>query len=360
MGSNEIKKILKEFNIPDSEYQPEEISIGLINRSYAIADKSEGKKKYFLQQVDHTIFPDIEGIMHNIQVVNNHFNSLQTAPQFLSAVSTKNGLNYLKTEEGDYWRLFNYVDGNTFHKSPDTAMASEAGRMFGEFLHSLNSLDSSKLRVTLPRFHDIDLRYEQFQESLKIATKTRKNKAGHLIKKVEDNITRVKEMYHCILDTCPARATHNDTKLGNLLFDDNNKGIVVVDYDTFMPGYLPLDFGDTIRSLCSTTDEDDPDLKSTRFDLSIFQAFASTFIKELSGSLTKEEIKCFPVAVPYMPFLMGLRMLTDYLNNDIYYRTRYEEHNFDRASNQLHLYMNGIEQLDEIDKIVKEIYKENI
>jgi thiamine kinase-like enzyme len=169
-------------------------------------------------------------------------------------------------------------------------------------------------------------------------------------------MSKVTDIYHHIINTCPVRATHNDTKLGNLLFDDLNKGIVVVDYDTFMPGYLPLDFGDTIRSLCSTTDEDDPDLVNTRFDLMIFQSFATTFIEELKGSITEAEINSFPLAVPYMPFLMGLRMLTDYLNNDIYYRIQYEEHNFDRASNQLKLYSSGTEQQKDIDKIVTEVF----
>lgn len=31
------------------------------------------------------------------------------------------------------------------------------------------------------------------------------------------------------------------------------------------------------------------------------------------------------------------RFLTDYLNGDIYYKTKYSEHNFDRAKNQFKL-----------------------
>jgi hypothetical protein len=34
---------------------------------------------------------------------------------------------------------------------------------------------------------------------------------------------------------------------------------------------------------------------------------------------------------------MGLRFLTDYFNNDIYYKTNYPEHNLDRARNQFKL-----------------------
>lgn len=355
MGSVRIIEILKHFEIPDKEYEIEEISIGLINKSYAVLERSSGIKKYFLQQVDHNVFPDIEGIMHNIEMVNRHFKSLPNAPLFLRSIPGKKYANYYRSGKGEYWRLFHYIDGNTYHKSPDVAMAAEAGRMFGEFLHALNSLDPGQLKVTLPRFHDIDLRYDQFRDSLENAHAKRKTRAQHLIDSVEQNIKNVKIKYHQIVNTCSLRATHNDTKLGNLMFDNQNKGIVVVDYDTFMPGYLPLDFGDTIRSLCSTTDEDDPDLKNTKFDLLIFRSYATTFIRELSESLTEDELDCFSIAVPYMPFLMGLRMLTDYLNNDIYYRIHYEEHNFDRASNQLKLYENGMEQLVEIENIIKQI-----
>ena len=59
-----------------------------------------------------------------------------------------------------------------------------------------------------------------------------------------------------------------------------------------------------------------------------------------------------PKSAAYMPFLMGLRMLTDYLNNDIYYSTNYPEHNFDRANNQLTLYKSAIAFEPEMTNLV--------
>jgi hypothetical protein len=35
-----------------------------------------------------------------------------------------------------------------------------------------------------------------------------------------------------------------------------------------------------------------------------------------------------------MPYIMGLRFLTDFLNNNIYYKVSYENHNLDSAKNQ--------------------------
>lgn len=357
MGLEEITSVLKKFLIPSKDYSAEAITHGHINRSFAVIDKESNRKKYFLQQVDHSIFPDIEGIMSNIKLVEKHFEGLSHPPPVLSTIKTGTNSNFYRSKIGEYWRLFNYVEGNTYDKASDRAMATEAGKMFGEFLNALNSLDPEQLETTLPRFHDINLRYDQFTDSLVNADLKRKEKSAHLISQVEENIDRVKEIYHTIVRSCPLRATHNDTKLSNLLFDEDNKGICVVDYDTFMPGWLPLDFGDTIRTLCSTTDEDDPDIAKTDFDMIIFNAFGTAFINQLAQTITVPELNNLSKAVPYMPFLMGLRMLTDYFNNDIYYTTRSEHHNFERASNQFKLYQSGVEKLDEMTEIIENTYK---
>ena len=44
------------------------------------------------------------------------------------------------------------------------------------------------------------------------------------------------------------RVTHHDTKINNVLFDQNNKGLYVIDLDTVMPGYFISDVGDMIRT----------------------------------------------------------------------------------------------------------------
>jgi hypothetical protein len=355
MPEDNLPVILAEFNIPQLDYELCPVKHGLINKSYVVIEKSTNKKAYFLQQVDHNVFNDIEGIMHNIGVVSDHFKSDPDAPAHLSTQPTSSGANFFRSKVGEYWRLYDYVKGNTYYRANDKHIAAEAGRMFGEFENALQGIDISFVQNTIPGFHDIDLRYEQFKESLLKATSTRINKAKPLIDIVKEQINYVKDIYHDTVNTCLPRVTHNDTKLSNLLFNDNKKGICVVDYDTLMPGYLPLDFGDSVRTICSTTVEDDTDLKGTFFDLNIYRAFTSNFIEALEGAITKTELSMLPRTVAYMPFLMGLRMLTDYLNNDIYYTTQYEQHNFDRAANQLTLFMSGVELLNEMNNIVLEI-----
>jgi len=355
MPADNPKAILSEFDIPQHDYVLHSVKHGLINKSYAVSENSRGKKVFFLQQIDHNAFKNIEGIMHNIAVVSEHFISQPNAPRHLTVQPTNFGANYFKAETGEYWRLYDYVAGNTYYRAEDKNIAAEAGRMFGEFENALQGIDMSLVQNTIPGFHDIDLRYDQFNESLAKANSTRKEKAAGLIDLVREHINYVKAIYHDTVNTCSPRVTHNDTKLSNLLFDDNQKGICVVDYDTLMPGYLPLDFGDSVRTICSTSVEDDTDLKGTFFDIDIYRVFARNFIVAFDGSITNTEINMLPRTVAYMPFLMGLRMLTDYLNNDIYYTTQYEHHNFDRAANQMTLYMSGVDLLSEMNNIVLEI-----
>jgi len=355
MPAEILRAILTKFNIPQLDYDLQPVKHGLINKSFVVSNKSTNEKVYFLQQIDHNAFKDIEGIMHNIGVVSNHFINQPVAPKHLVTQQTKSGVNYYKSEVGEYWRLYDYVEGNTYYRATNDNIAAEAGEMFGEFENALQGIEMSLIRDTIPGFHDIDLRYEQFEESLLRANSVRKNKTSSLIDLVKGNIEYVKSIYHDVVKTCPPRVTHNDTKLSNLLFDDQEKGICVVDYDTLMPGYLPLDFGDSVRTICSTTVEDDTDLQHTFFDLDIYRAFATSFVTAFEGSINKQELIMLPRTVAYMPFLMGLRMLTDYLNNDVYYTIQYEQHNFDRASNQITLFMSGVALLDEMNTIVSKI-----
>ncbi len=71
--------------------------------------------------------------------------------------------------------------------------------------------------------------------------------------------------------------THNDTKLNNILFDnDTRKALCIIDLDTVMPGLSLYDFGDSIRTGASTGAEDETDLSKIELDLSLFETFSIT------------------------------------------------------------------------------------
>ena len=111
----------------------------------------------------------------------------------------------------------------------------------------------------------------------------------------------------------------------------------MIDTDTVMPGIIHYDFGDAIRTICNTAAEDEKDLSKVEFNLAYYKAYEQGFLEKTKDLLTPTCVKYLPLAAKTMIFIMGLRFLTDYFNNDVYYKTRYPEHNLDRARNQFKL-----------------------
>ena len=54
---------------------------------------------------------------------------------------------------------------------------------------------------------------------------------------------------------------------------------------------------------------------------------------------------------------LGIRFLDDYINGDVYFKTRYKEHNLDRARNQLKLVEDIEQKFDEMNQYIHQSYK---
>ena len=142
----------------------------------------------------------------------------------------------------------------------------------------------------------------------------------------------------------PMRVTHNDTKLNNVLIDnETGKAICVIDLDTVMPGTTLYDYGDAIRYGANTAAEDEPDLSKIGVDMDLFRRFTDGFVSEIAGVLTKDEIHYLPLGAYVMTCEVAMRFLTDYMNGDEYFKVKYPSHNLVRAKAQMRL-------LEEIEK----------
>lgn len=151
----------------------------------------------------------------------------------------------------------------------------------------------------------------------------------------------------------PLRVTHNDTKLNNIMMDnDTDEGICVIDLDTVMPGSVLYDFGDSIRFGASTADEDEQNLSLVSMDLGLFEAYTAGFLSEAGASLTDEEIRLLPFSAKLLTLECGMRFLTDYLNGDTYFRIHREHHNLDRCRTQITLVADMERKMEEMKKIV--------
>lgn len=344
MGANTLKYIFDEFDHKSTYISHSVLNSGHINDTFLV--KTEGGKNYILQRINHTIFKDVPGLVNNKVLTSKHLKSKfpnipenELDQKVLSFVKVKSSDFYYFKKGGNYWNVMVFINNSVTHEIvKDEEVAYEGGKLLGRFLNLTSDFDSSQLIDVIPNFHDMSFRYKQYASSIQSASNIRLQKAAKYTKIVAD----LKDEMHILQKLkesgkIPTRVTHNDTKISNSLFDKNNKGICMIDTDTVMPGIIHYDFGDAIRTICNTAAEDEKDLSKVEFNVAFYNAYKQGFLEQTKNSLSATELEHLPLAAKTMIFIMGLRFLTDYLNNDVYYKTNYEEHNLDRAKNQFKL-----------------------
>ena len=344
MGVEKLKFIFEQFEHTGEFESFKELASGHINDTYLI--KTKEKPYYVLQRINHGVFHDVPGLIENKVAISQHIREKlqhlspkKQKRRILKFFKTNTGASYYRGDEGNYWNLMQFIDKSVTHITvPNEEVAYEGGRLLGQFLTLTNDFDASKLTEVIPKFHDMSFRYWQFEQALGLASTERLEKAQPYI----DIVHNSKEEMHIIQKLKESgeiklRVTHNDTKISNVLFNKKEKGLCLIDLDTVMPGIVHYDFGDAIRTSCNTAAEDETNLDLVEFNVDYYNAYTKGFLKKMGKSLTPVELKYLPLSAKTMIFIMGLRFLTDYLNGDIYYKTKYAEHNLDRAKNQFKL-----------------------
>jgi len=306
---------------------------GLINHTWRIKNSHYS---YILQRINHQVFKDPEAIASNIRMIADYLAANEPDYFFVCPIQTNNGLEMMHRENDGYFRLTRFVENShtiTIVEKP--LQAFEAARKFGEFTSLLSGFPVKKLHTTIPDFHNLSLRYQQFNEALESGNKVRIRQSEDLIRFITDN-KNIVDTYEAILHN-PAfqlRVTHHDTKITNVLFDKEDKGICVIDLDTVMPGYFISDVGDMMRTYLSPVNEEEKDFSTITIREEFFKAIWDGYISEMKYELSDEEKAHFIYAGKFMIYMQAIRFLTDHLNDDIYYGAKYEGHNYVRAGNQ--------------------------
>jgi len=344
MKEQQLQEAFNTFNHNSEFLSYSELASGHINDTYLV--KTTKDTSYVLQRINHGVFKDVPGLISNKVNVSKHLQKkLAHLPKneifrkVLSFIEANNGNFYHIDSDGNYWNLMVFIDNSiTFETVSNKDVAYEGGKLIGDFLNLTSDFDASKLTEVIPKFHDMSFRFSQFEDALKVASEERLEQAKEYI----NLVWSLKDEMHIIQNLKESgeiklRVTHNDTKISNVLFDTNNKGLCVIDTDTVMPGVVHYDFGDAIRTICNSAAEDETDLDKVNFNLDYYNAYTKGFLEEVESALSPTELKYLPLGAKTMIFIMALRFLTDFLNGDIYYKTKYPEHNFDRSKNQFKL-----------------------
>lgn len=253
-----------------------------------------------------------------------------------------------------YFRLFPFVqDSHTVDTVQTPEEAYEAAKQFGRFTKLLSPLDTNKLQITLPDFHNLSLRYQQFQHALNEGNKDRITKSNLSIELLQKQVSIVTE-FEAIKQNpdFKLRVTHHDTKISNILFDEKKRGLCVIDLDTVMPGYFISDVGDMMRTYLSPVSEEEKDFSKIEVRDEYFSAIVRGYLHEMNNELTSTEKNYFVFAGKFLIYMQALRFLTDYFNNDVYYGAKYPDQNFVRANNQIVLLEKLIEKEELFNSIV--------
>ncbi len=311
---------------------------GHINDTYLVT-----MPRYILQRINTSIFTNPDELMDNIENVTAFLRKKIAAAgadadrETLTVVPTKEGGKYFKVDENNVYRV---VEGTkTIENSKTAKDLYEAGVGFGHFQKLLADFPVEKLYETIRDFHHTPKRIEALKEAIR---EDRAGRAASVKKEIDfalENASWAGSVVKGMEEgRIPVRVTHNDTKINNILFDqESGKAVCVIDLDTVMPGSALYDFGDALRMGGSTAAEDEVDLEKVWFETEAFEAFVRGYLSEMKDALTEDEIALLPLSVKLMTYECGIRFLTDYLNGDTYFKIHREHHNLDRARNQFKL-----------------------
>ena len=319
-------------------------------------------KRYILQRINTKVFQNPQELMENISGVTAYLKDVITRlggdplRETLNLVLTIDGKSYYRDSEDGYWRAFLFIENAiTYNKVENTKDLYNSGRAFGRFQQLLADYPAHTLHESIPNFHNTVDRMEKLKDAISKDICDR-------VKDVQTEIDFVlkREMdAHWLIDLqeageLPLRVTHNDTKLNNVMIDDNTgEGICVIDLDTVMPGLSLYDYGDSIRFGATYAAEDEPDLSKVNFDIDLFEAYTKGYLEVVGKVLTPGEIENLPMGAKIITLEIGIRFLTDYLSGDIYFKTHREGHNLDRCRTQFKLVSDMEKNWGQMTQVVK-------
>jgi len=368
MMEHDIKHIAENFNLASKLIRSEPFGSGHINDTYCLTCEKDGRiSHYILQRINHEVFKNPPAMMENIRRVTNHIHcKLQKqqnklASRQLVVIDTKDGADFHQDDQGNYWRLYNQIENAiTYDTIESPELAYEAARMFGRFAAMLTDLPGPPLHETIPDFHATPKRFKTFTEVLQHDPCNRAKDVTAEIDFVLQNAGICDVLLnHADKGEIPARITHNDTKINNVLLDEKtHEGVCVIDLDTVMPGLSLYDFGDMVRTATNPAEEDERDLSKVTMRMSIFEMLLKGFAVETHMFLTLTEKKNMVFAGKLITFEQMIRFLADHLAGDIYYKIHREDHNLDRCRTQMKMVQSINTQEETMNALADSIFEE--
>ena len=312
------------------------------------------------RRINHAIFQNVEMLQNNIASVTNHIRRKLTEQgetdidrKVLTFVKADGGKTYWHDGE-NYWRNIVFIPRAKTYETVNPEYSYYAGVAFGNFQAMLADIPDT-LGDTIPDFHNMEFRLKQLRDAVAADAVGRVKEVQYYLDEIEkraDEMCKGERLYR--EGKLPKRVCHCDTKVNNMMFDEEGKVLCVIDLDTVMPNFIFSDFGDFLRSAANTGAEDDKDLNNVNFNMAIFKAFAKGYLESAKVFLLPIEIENLPFAAALFPHMQCVRFLADYINGDTYYKIKYPEHNLVRTKAQFKLLQSAEEYTPEMKEFIKE------
>jgi Ser/Thr protein kinase RdoA (MazF antagonist) len=359
--NTDLTKIASHFQIDGKIKEVVPLGEGFINDTYIITTEGNSPR-YILQRKNKRVFSPIPAMMENIQKVCDHIKAKvekaggDPMREAMTVIPANDGKLYFLDDEEEFWAVSLFIEDTIAYEAAETPeLACAGGKGIGKFQSLVSDL-KKPLTDILPGFHNIRIRYEQWDAVLQKNPVGRKEKVVAEIDWIESRRNEMMKFWNLVENgTIPTRVSHNDTKINNILFDKNGEVLCVIDLDTVLNSTVLNDFGDAIRYYTNTGKEDDTNLDNVSMNMEIFTAFAKGYLEEAGSFLTEKEIEYLAFSAKYITYEQVLRFLMDYIDGDNYYKIKYEDHNLVRTRAQYKLLQSIEEQYDAMKNVIKKL-----
>jgi len=358
---NKIAEVVANFKCSAVVDSARNYGSGHINDTFFLKNATATGPDYLLQRINHHIFTNVEKLTDNMRKVTEHLKGklAQTGSgdplkEVMTLIPATDGCFYYQDSAGDYWRMFYFLsDTKSYDVVSTPTQAYEGGKAFGKFQFMLSDIAPGEIFEVIPNFHNIQYRLQQLNEAVGNDAAGRVSSAAaelDVVAKYAESMQYFQQAEQVV--ALPKRVIHNDTKFNNVLLDSNDKAQCVIDLETVMDGYVAYDFGDAIRTIINTSTEDEADLDKIQLNIPLFEAYVKGYLKEACKFLTEAEVDSLMKGALLLPFMQAVRFLTDHINGDVYFKTKFPGHNLQRARAQFRLFLMLNDKASEMQNMI--------
>ncbi len=362
-----LEQVAERFKVPGQLVTIGPTGSGNVNDTHlAIFRTPFSESRVIIQRINTKVFRHPTWIMTNLRILTEHVHrriALESGHadrvwQIPRLIPCKDGRDYHRDRTGGYWRALTLIaSASSFERVQGTTHALEAGTVLGQFHRLVCDLKTTKLRDTLPGFHQTPLYLRRYDRTVRSREGTRRLKACASARRLSAFIEARRSFVGVLESACrrgelAPRLIHGDPKVSNIMIDDlTGKGTSIIDLDTVKPGLTHYDFGDALRSICNQAGEEAPDLNLVRFDTDLCAAFIKGYLSRARDFLTAADQHYLYDSIRLIAFELGLRFFEDYLAGDRYFKVNSAEHNLRRARVQFRL----CESIETREKAIRSI-----